>query len=32
MRANQTLDAMVYVGTYAKYNNGNIDGAWISLD
>jgi hypothetical protein len=32
MRANQTLDARVYVGTYAKYNNGNIDGAWISLN
>jgi antirestriction protein len=22
----------VYVGTYAKYNNGSIAGAWISLD
>lgn len=22
----------VYVGTYAKYNNGSIDGAWIDLD
>ena len=32
MRANQTLDARVYVGTYAKYNNGNINGAWISLN
>lgn len=32
MRANQTLDAKVYVGTYAKYNNGNLDGAWISLN
>jgi len=22
----------VYVGTYAKYNNGSIAGAWVSLD
>lgn len=24
--------ARVYVGTYAKYNNGSIAGAWIDLD
>ena len=24
-------DAQVYVGTYAKYNNGNLAGAWLSL-
>ena len=22
----------VYVGTYAKYNNGSIKGAWIDLE
>ena len=22
----------VYVGTYAKYNNGNLDGAWLNLE
>ena len=22
----------IYVGTYAKYNNGSIEGAWLSLD
>lgn len=22
----------VYVGTYAKYNNGSIEGAWVRLD
>jgi antirestriction protein len=25
-------DPSVYVGTYAKYNNGSIDGAWVSLE
>ena len=25
-------DAQIYVGTYAKYNNGNLAGAWLSLD
>lgn len=24
-------DARIYVGTYGKYNNGSIDGAWINL-
>lgn len=24
-------NSQVYVGTYAKYNNGSIDGAWIAL-
>jgi len=23
--------AQVYVGTYSKYNNGNLDGAWLDL-
>lgn len=28
-----TTDApSIYVGTYAKYNNGSIEGAWIELD
>lgn len=22
----------VYVGTYAKYNNGSIQGAWLDLE
>ena len=26
------METRVYVGTYAKYNNGNIGGAWISLN
>jgi antirestriction protein len=25
------LQAKVYVGTYEKYNNGSLDGAWIDL-
>ena len=25
------MDAKVYVGTYAKYNNGNLKGAWVAL-
>lgn len=24
-------EACIYVGTYAKYNNGSINGAWINL-
>lgn len=30
----KTIDttARIYVGTYAKYNNGSIAGAWIELD
>lgn len=26
-----TLEVKVYVGTYAKYNNGSIEGKWIDL-
>ncbi len=26
-----TTEARLYVGTYAKYNNGNIAGAWLNL-
>lgn len=26
-----TLEAKIYVGTYAKYNNGSIEGAWLNL-
>lgn len=26
------MTARVYVGTYAKYNNGSIKGAWLDLD
>jgi antirestriction protein len=30
--SNLTLDEMaVYVGTYAKYNEGSIDGEWVKL-
>jgi len=29
--AKLVYDSKVYVGTYRKYNNGSIDGAWISL-
>ena len=32
---NENLDqakiVKVYVGTYGKYNHGNLDGAWVSL-
>ena len=27
-----TRDAAVWVGTYRKYNNGDLSGAWISLE
>jgi antirestriction protein len=27
-----TTEARVYVGTYAKYNDGNLKGAWLVLD
>lgn len=27
-----TSTARVYVGTYEKYNNGSIEGAWLDLD
>ena len=26
------MTAQVYVGTYAKYNNGSIAGAWLNLE
>ena len=26
-----TTEARIYCGTYAKYNNGSISGAWLSL-
>lgn len=26
-----TTDARLYVGTYEKYNNGNLAGAWLNL-
>lgn len=26
------LDAAVYCGTYAKYNNGSLDGGWLHLE
>ena len=28
----QNLAIRVYVGTYKKYNNGSIDGGWLSLN
>lgn len=31
MLAKATTEPRVYVGTYAKYNDGNITGAWITL-
>ena len=27
----EILNAAVYCGTYGKYNNGSIDGAWMQL-
>jgi len=30
--ATTTSTARVYVGTYDKYNNGSIEGAWLDLD
>lgn len=32
MTTTATTTARVYVGTYAKYNNGSIDGAWLDLE
>lgn len=26
------MAAQIYVGTYAKYNNGSINGAWLKLE
>lgn len=31
MATQLVYNSKVYVGTYAKYNNGSIDGAWIAL-
>lgn len=27
-----TTEPRLYVGTYAKYNSGSLDGAWVSLE
>jgi antirestriction protein len=32
MNTTITNTPRVYVGTYAKYNNGSIDGAWVDLE
>ena len=31
MEAMTLSAASVYVGTYAKYNNGSLSGAWLNL-
>ena len=31
MEAKVLSEAKVYVGTYAKYNNGSLYGAWLDL-
>ena len=31
MERNLVYNSEVYVGTYAKYNNGSLAGAWIAL-
>lgn len=31
MKTQTTTTATVYVGTYAKYNNGDISGEWVDL-
>ena len=31
MEATKLSAASVYVGTYAKYNNGSLFGAWLDL-
>ena len=31
MEAKVLSEAKVYVGTYAKYNNGSLFGAWLDL-
>jgi len=30
--ANNEIIPSIYVGTYSKYNNGSIEGAWLPLD
>lgn len=32
MNTTQQTSPRIYVGTYAKYNNGSIKGAWIDLE
>lgn len=32
MNSTTTDNVRIYVGTYAKYNNGNISGAWLDLE
>ena len=31
MEAKVLSEVKVYVGTYAKYNNGSLSGAWLDL-
>ena len=31
MEATTLSEARVYVGTYGKYNNGSLFGAWLDL-
>ena len=31
MEAKVLSEAKVYVGTYVKYNNGSLSGAWLDL-
>ena len=31
MEAKVLSEAKVYVGTYGKYNNGSLSGAWLDL-
>ena len=31
MEAKDLNEARIYVGTYAKYNNGSLRGEWVEL-
>ena len=31
MEATDLNEARIYVGTYAKYNNGSLQGEWVEL-
>ena len=31
MEAKDLNEARIYVGTYAKYNNGSLQGEWVEL-
>ena len=31
MKATDLNEARIYVGTYAKYNNGSLQGEWVEL-